>query len=84
MITTQLLGGGVRIIVSAPAAALFRSLGDPARLAIVRRLALGEARVVDLVAECGPSAVHGLGALGLSARVRARRSIPRGWRSGVS
>ena len=36
-----------------PAAALFRSLGDPARLAIVRRLALGEARVMDLVAECG-------------------------------
>ncbi|MDQ2883458.1 MAG: metalloregulator ArsR/SmtB family transcription factor [Actinomycetota bacterium] len=36
-----------------PAAALFRSLGDPARLAIVRRLALGQARVVDLVAECG-------------------------------
>lgn len=36
-----------------PAAALFRSLGDPARLAIVRRLAVGEARVVDLVAECG-------------------------------
>jgi DNA-binding transcriptional ArsR family regulator len=35
------------------AAALFRSLGDPARLAIVRRLALGEARVMDLVAECG-------------------------------
>ena len=37
----------------APAAALFRSLGDPARLAIVRRLALGDARVVDLVAELG-------------------------------
>ncbi len=37
----------------APAAALFRSLSDPARLAIVRRLALGEARVVDLVLECG-------------------------------
>jgi DNA-binding transcriptional ArsR family regulator len=37
----------------APAAALFRSLGDPARLAIVRRLALGEARVVDLMAELG-------------------------------
>jgi ArsR family transcriptional regulator, cadmium/lead-responsive transcriptional repressor len=36
-----------------PAAALFRSLGDPARLAIVRRLAVGEARVVDLVAELG-------------------------------
>jgi ArsR family transcriptional regulator, cadmium/lead-responsive transcriptional repressor len=35
----------------APAAALFRSLGDPARLAIVRRLGQGEARVVDLVGE---------------------------------
>src|SRR5690242_1146715 len=31
-----------------PAVALFRSLGDPTRLAIVRRLAEGEARVVDL------------------------------------
>jgi hypothetical protein len=30
-----------------PAAALFRSLADPARLAIVTRLAQGEARVVD-------------------------------------
>ncbi|MFJ9448507.1 ArsR/SmtB family transcription factor [Kitasatospora sp. NPDC101235] len=37
----------------APAAALFRSLGDPARLAIVRRLATGEARVVDLVDQLG-------------------------------
>ena len=37
----------------APAAALFRSLGDPARLAIVRRLAAGPARVVDLVAGLG-------------------------------
>jgi ArsR family transcriptional regulator, cadmium/lead-responsive transcriptional repressor len=37
----------------APAAALFRSLGDPARLAIVRRLADGEARVVDLTGELG-------------------------------
>ena len=37
----------------APAAALFRSLGDPGRLAIVRRLALGPARVVDLVDETG-------------------------------
>jgi ArsR family transcriptional regulator, cadmium/lead-responsive transcriptional repressor len=35
------------------AAALFRSLGDPARLAIVRRLASGEARVVDLTGELG-------------------------------
>lgn len=37
----------------APAAALFRSLADPTRLAIVRRLAIGEARVVDLVGEFG-------------------------------
>jgi ArsR family transcriptional regulator, cadmium/lead-responsive transcriptional repressor len=38
----------------APAAALFRSLGDSTRLAIVRRLAeTGEARVVDLVADLG-------------------------------
>jgi DNA-binding transcriptional ArsR family regulator len=37
----------------APAAALFRSLADPVRLAIVRRLADGEARVVDLTAELG-------------------------------
>jgi len=36
-----------------PAAALFRSLGDPARLAILRRLAGGEARIVDLTGELG-------------------------------
>ncbi|MFC0545739.1 ArsR/SmtB family transcription factor [Kutzneria chonburiensis] len=36
-----------------PAAALFRSLGDPARLAILRRLAVGPARVTDLVAALG-------------------------------
>ena len=36
-----------------PAAALFRSLGDPARLAIVCRLAGGEARVTDLTGELG-------------------------------
>jgi ArsR family transcriptional regulator, cadmium/lead-responsive transcriptional repressor len=35
------------------AAALFRSLGDPARLAIARRLAQGEVRVVDLTRELG-------------------------------
>ncbi len=35
----------------APAGALFRSLGDPTRLALLQRLACGEARVVDLVAE---------------------------------
>jgi DNA-binding transcriptional ArsR family regulator len=37
----------------APAAALFRSLGDPARLAIVRRLAGGAARVTELTGELG-------------------------------
>jgi ArsR family transcriptional regulator, cadmium/lead-responsive transcriptional repressor len=36
-----------------PAAALFRSLADPARLAIVRHLAAEEARVVDLTGELG-------------------------------
>jgi len=36
-----------------PAAALFRSLGDPVRLAIVQRLAQGEARVVDLTGALG-------------------------------
>jgi DNA-binding transcriptional ArsR family regulator len=37
----------------APAAALFRSLGDPARLVIVRCLARGPARVTDLTAALG-------------------------------
>ena len=37
----------------APAAALFHSLADPVRLAIVQRLACGEARVVDLTGELG-------------------------------
>lgn len=37
----------------APAVALFRSLGDPTRLAILQRLASGEARVVDLTTELG-------------------------------
>ncbi|MPY80298.1 MAG: metalloregulator ArsR/SmtB family transcription factor [Actinophytocola sp.] len=36
-----------------PAVALFRSLADPTRLAIARRLAAGEARVVDLIGELG-------------------------------
>jgi DNA-binding transcriptional ArsR family regulator len=35
------------------AVALFRSLGDPARLAIVAQLAEGEARVVDLTRALG-------------------------------
>ncbi|HEY2694029.1 MAG TPA: metalloregulator ArsR/SmtB family transcription factor [Pseudonocardiaceae bacterium] len=43
----------VQRIELAPAAALFRSLGDPARLAILRRLASEPARVVDLVAALG-------------------------------
>ena len=37
----------------APAAALFRSLGDPARLAIVQHLAAGPARVTDLTGRLG-------------------------------
>jgi DNA-binding transcriptional ArsR family regulator len=36
-----------------PAATLFRSLGDLSRLAILRRLAEGPARVTDLVAALG-------------------------------
>jgi DNA-binding transcriptional ArsR family regulator len=43
----------IRRVELAPAAALFRSLGDPARLAILRHLAAGPARVVDLVAGLG-------------------------------
>ena len=35
------------------AASLFRSLGDPTRLAILRHLMLGEHRVVDLTAHLG-------------------------------
>jgi DNA-binding transcriptional ArsR family regulator len=37
----------------AAAACVFRSLGDPARLAILRHLALGEHKVVDLTAHLG-------------------------------
>ena len=43
-------GGGVD---STAAVALFRSLADPARLAIVSRLVHGEARVVDLTRMLG-------------------------------
>ena len=35
------------------AACLFRSLGDPSRLAILRHLLLGEHRVIDLTAHVG-------------------------------
>lgn len=50
-ITTDV--GQLRRIELAPAAALFRSLGDPTRLAILRRLAEGPARVGELVDEVG-------------------------------
>jgi ArsR family transcriptional regulator, cadmium/lead-responsive transcriptional repressor len=46
-------GAGIERVELAPAAALFRSLGDPARLMIVRRLAGGPARVTDLTAGLG-------------------------------
>lgn len=36
-----------------PASLMFKSLGDPTRLAILRHLALGEHRVVDLTAHLG-------------------------------
>jgi DNA-binding transcriptional ArsR family regulator len=45
------MDGGGRSLT--PAVALFRSLGDPTRLAIVWRLAEGEARVVDLTRQLG-------------------------------
>jgi ArsR family transcriptional regulator, cadmium/lead-responsive transcriptional repressor len=45
--------GEIERVELAPAAALFRSLGDPARLMIVRRLAAGPARVTDLMAGLG-------------------------------
>jgi DNA-binding transcriptional ArsR family regulator len=48
----MLLGESVRAQLR-PAAALFRSLGDPVRLAILRGLADGEARVVDLTRRLG-------------------------------
>ena len=44
---------GSALVSLRSAAALFRSLGDPARLAIVRRLAAGPARVVDLTRTLG-------------------------------
>lgn len=45
--------GGGQASNLVPAVALFRSLADPTRLAIVRRLADGETRVVDLTGELG-------------------------------
>jgi ArsR family transcriptional regulator, cadmium/lead-responsive transcriptional repressor len=46
--------GGVCVNLE-PAVALFRSLGDRTRLAILERLSHGEARVVDLTRELGLS-----------------------------
>ena len=43
----------VVVVRLSSAVALFRSLGDPARLAIVAQLAEGEARVVDLTRALG-------------------------------
>ena len=51
------VSGAVTKVELAPAAALFRALRplerDPTRLAILRRLAIGEARVGELVEEVG-------------------------------
>jgi DNA-binding transcriptional ArsR family regulator len=52
MNTTALEAAAHRIEL-AGAASLFRGLADPTRLAIVRRLRHGEARVVDLTRELG-------------------------------
>lgn len=51
----QLAASVEPLVESVPEAAvcLFRSLGDPARLAILRHLGLGEHRVVDLTAHLG-------------------------------
>lgn len=51
-ITTTDVGPGFREEL-AGAAALFHGLSDPTRLAIVRRLSAGEARIVDLTYQFG-------------------------------
>ena len=51
-ITTTTAGHGFREELAA-AAALFHGLSDPTRLAIVRRLSAGEARIVDLTDQFG-------------------------------
>lgn len=53
MLTTAADAGGGEVAALAPAAAVFRSLGDANRLAILRHLALGEHRVRDLVDHLG-------------------------------
>lgn len=47
------MGVGTETSALTAAACMFRSLGDPTRLAIVQHLALGEHRVVDLTAHLG-------------------------------
>lgn len=61
----------------APAAALFRSLGDPARLMIVRHLAAGPAGDRPGV-RAGVGAVDGVQAPGVLAGLRAVTSEPAG------
>jgi len=46
-------GAEIERVELVPAAALFKSLGHPARLMIVRQLAAGEATVADLTAGLG-------------------------------
>lgn len=47
------LGRSLESAALAPAASLFHGFSDPARLAILRHLALGEHRVVDLTEHLG-------------------------------
>ena len=54
-ITTRRRSGPSSRESVAVAAKLFRGFGDPMRLAILRTLAEGERRVVDIVAEVGTS-----------------------------
>jgi DNA-binding transcriptional ArsR family regulator len=46
-------GGRTATAELTAAACMFRSLGDPARLAIIQHLAMGEHRVVELTAHLG-------------------------------
>lgn len=55
LITTRRRGRTGSRESAAVAAKLFRGFGDPMRLAILRLLAGGERRVVDIVAEVGTS-----------------------------
>lgn len=54
-ITAQRAGEfvGVEVAALGPAACMFKSLGDPTRLAIVQHLALGEHQVHELTAHLG-------------------------------